>query len=235
MTEWSTETGRKALLKSFINGFCACRDEIDAGITPGSYGFYVEFRHAAGRRGEVFACDAFPADLLQALKPDEWLTVLGDPDRVLPRGQGALSVLADELFMIADISALEQSPEAAEAYLLSSADQIAAFNASGEAYPFEPNDRAFLFAVIIGGSIAATARYGVADAGDIVVDRVATAPAFRRRGLARRIMTAIAAHAARQGHRRALLISSKEGEALYRSLDYQPITPVRVFAIDRRD
>ena len=227
MSGWQTETGRKALLHSFIEGFRACRRGIV--VTPGSYGFHVAFHEAIGRSGEYFACEPFPADLLTKLKPDEWLTTLGDFDELVPRGHSSLKVLVDELFMLADIADLEKSTETLDDCLISDAAQIAAFNASGQIYPFEPNDRSFLFAVVVDGSVAATARYGVADPGDIVVDRVSTAPAFRRRGFARQVMTALAEHAAREGHRRALLISSQQGEPLYRGLGYQPVAPARVF------
>ncbi|MGE0279696.1 MAG: GNAT family N-acetyltransferase [Rhizobiaceae bacterium] len=228
MNDWQTETGRKALLYSFIEGFGACRK--GALVTAGDYGFHVALYDSPGRSGEYFACEPVSNELLTKLKPDEWLTVVGDVGRLMPAGQNGLKVLVDELFMLADIAALEQSSEEIEAFLVRDPAQIATINASGEISPFEPNDRSFLFVVTVEGSAAATARYGVADDGDIVVDRVSTAPAFRRRGLARRVMMALAAHAARAGHRRALLISSDQGEPLYRSLGYQVVAPVRVFA-----
>lgn len=227
MKAWQTETGRKALLHSFIEGFCACRK--GALITAADYGFHVTLYDSSSRSSEYFACEPVSNELLTKLKPKEWLTIVGDVDRLMPSGQTGLKVLVDELFMLADIAALEQSPDDIEACLVSDPARIAAFNASGEISTFQPNDRSFLFAVVVDGSVAATARYGVAADGDIVVDRVSTAPTFRRRGLARRVMTALAAHAARQGHRRAVLISSDQGEPLYRSLGYQPVVPVRVF------
>jgi GNAT superfamily N-acetyltransferase len=140
-------------------------------------------------------------ELLTKLKPKEWLTIVGDVDRLMPSGQTGLKVLVDELFMLADIAALEQSPDDIEACLVSDPARIAAFNASGEISAFQPNDRSFLFAVVVDGSVAATARYGVAADGDIVVDRVSTAPTFRRRGLARRVMTALACRAPRSSPR----------------------------------
>jgi GNAT superfamily N-acetyltransferase len=227
MNDWQTKAGRKPLLHSFIEGFRVCRK--GALVTEGDYGFHVALYDSTSRSGEYFVCEPVSTELLAQLKPDEWLTTLGEVDQLLPQGRIGLKVLVDELFMLGDIATLEQSPAEIETCLVSDPAQIAAFNASGGISPFEPNDRSFLFVMVVDGALAATARYGVADAGDIVVDRVSTAPAFRRRGLARRVMTALAAHAACHGHRRALLISSEEGEPLYRSLGYQPIAPVRVF------
>jgi len=227
MTDWQTEAGRKALLHSFIAGFGSCRK--GASVRAGDYGFHVALYDSPSRSGEYFACEPVSNELLANLKTDEWLTIVGDEAQLMPSGQAGLSVLVEELFMLAELAALDQSPDEIEACLVTDPAQIDKLNASGEISAFHPNGQSFLFVVVVDGSLAATARYGVADDGDIVVDRVSTAPAFRRRGLARRVMTALAAHAAREGHRRALLISSDQGEPLYRSLGYQPVAPVRVY------
>lgn len=102
---------------------------------------------------------------------------------------------------------------------------IDAFNASA---PFPPNPAAFLFAHRLDGQIAATARYGFASAHDIVVGRVGTADAYRRRDLAMQLLAAIAAHARQHGARRVWLVSAEAGRPLYRAAGFTALAPVAV-------
>ncbi|WP_027814335.1 GNAT family N-acetyltransferase, partial [Burkholderia cenocepacia] len=103
-----------------------------------------------------------------------------------------------------------------------------AFNASGAFPPFQPNPAAFLFAHRLDGQIAATARYGFASPRDIVVDRVGTAEAYRRRGLATQLLAAIVAHARHRGARRVWLISTEAGQPLYRAAGFTLLAAVAV-------
>ncbi|WP_322083468.1 GNAT family N-acetyltransferase [Burkholderia sp. BCC1972] len=73
-----------------------------------------------------------------------------------------------------------------------------------------------------------TARYGFASPRDIVVDRVGTADAYRRRGLAMQLLAAIVAHARQRGAQRVWLVSTEAGQPLYRAAGFMRLAPVAV-------
>lgn len=77
-------------------------------------------------------------------------------------------------------------------------------------------------AILCGGDVAATG-YAIAAAGVFVYDRIAVAPAHRRRGLGRCLMQALGA--ARRAPDPQILVATDEGRALYRALGWQVRAP----------
>lgn len=69
------------------------------------------------------------------------------------------------------------------------------------------------------GTVAASGTIAVVGP-DAIADRIETAPAHRRRGLGRAVMSALAEAALAQGARTGLLIASEEGQHLYTSLGW---------------
>ncbi len=62
---------------------------------------------------------------------------------------------------------------------------------------------------------------------DAVFDRIETTPGFRRQGLAAWVMGELTGYAVGQGAATGLLTASAEGGALYRSLGWERVAPVR--------
>ena len=97
---------------------------------------------------------------------------------------------------------------------------------------FEPPTGLFLVAEI-DGVPAGCGAWRVHAAGVVEIKRVYVAPAFRRRGLASVIMTALESTAARAGHRSVVLNTGREQPealALYADLGYGPIEGYGVYA-----
>ncbi|RDS97961.1 GNAT family N-acetyltransferase, partial [Burkholderia contaminans] len=146
-------------------------------------------------------------------------------------GAGRRARVTDGRFRAADMDGWAGDDGLGQGRACDTADAIDAFNASGAFPPFQPNPAAFLFAHRLDGQIAATARYGFASPRDIVVDRVGTADAYRRRGLATQLLAAIVAHARHRGARRVWLISTEAGQPLYRAAGFTPLAAVAVDAV----
>ena len=79
----------------------------------------------------------------------------------------------------------------------------------------------------------AQARTGAVREDVCWVSDVFTAPSHRRRGMARALMVHILAENARSGPPYNLLLASEAGFELYRSLDYESITPVVRLTLSR--
>ena len=62
---------------------------------------------------------------------------------------------------------------------------------------------------------------------DAVFDRIETTPEFRRQGLAGWVMRDLAGYAVGQGATTGLLTASASGAALYTSLGWERVAPVR--------
>ena len=62
---------------------------------------------------------------------------------------------------------------------------------------------------------------------DAVFDRIETMPGFRRQGLATWVMGELTGYAMGQGATTGLLTASAEGAALYTSLGWERVAPVR--------
>ncbi|OED14373.1 GNAT family N-acetyltransferase [Burkholderia sp. A2] len=224
---WSTFPRRKAAVRAFIAGYCAARDRRDAPLHDGPDGHVVQFDDAMGRPFEHFMIEGAPVAGAGPFAVGAWITRYGAAP-LPPALHGRTRRLTDEHFMVADIDELSGDDALAQTLACDTPDAIAAFNASGAFPPFQPNPAAFLFAHRVDGQIAATARYGFASPRDIVVDRVGTADAYRRRGLATQLLAAIVAHARRRGAQRVWLISTEAGQPLYRAAGFTPLATVAV-------
>ncbi|MET3214025.1 GNAT family N-acetyltransferase [Burkholderia sp. AU28863] len=224
---WSAFPRRKAAVRAFIAGYCAARDRRDAPLHDGPDGHVVQFDDAMGRPFEHFMIEGAPVAGAGPFAVGAWITRYGAAP-LPPALHGRTRRLTDEHFMAADIDELSGDDALAQTLACDTPDAIAAFNASGAFPPFQPNPAAFLFAHRVDGQIAATARYGFASPRDIVVDRVGTADAYRRRGLATQLLAAIVAHARRRGAQRVWLISTEAGQPLYRAAGFTPLATVAV-------
>ncbi|HHL4079098.1 GNAT family N-acetyltransferase [Burkholderia sola] len=224
---WSAFPRRKAAVRAFIAGYCAARDRRDAPLHDGPDGHVVQFDDAMGRPFEHFMIEGAPVAGAGPFAVGAWITRYGAAP-LPPALHGRTRRLTDEHFMAADIDELSGDDALAQTLACDTPDAIAAFNASGAFPPFQPNPAAFLFAHHVDGQIAATARYGFASPRDIVVDRVGTADAYRRRGLATQLLAAIVAHARRRGAQRVWLISTEAGQPLYRAAGFTPLATVAV-------
>ncbi len=91
-----------------------------------------------------------------------------------------------------------------------------------------------LFLVVeVDGVPAGCGAWRVLPSGDVEIKRVYVEPAFRRRGLARRIMAALESSAARAGHRSVVLNSGQqqpEALAMYAQLGYRAVPGYGVYA-----
>lgn len=97
---------------------------------------------------------------------------------------------------------------------------------------FDPPAGLFLVAEI-DGVPAGCGAWRVLSSGEVEIKRLYVEPAFRRRGLARRIMAALEDGAARAGHRSVVLNSGQqqpEALALYARLGYRPVPGYGVYA-----
>jgi len=223
---WSAFPRRKAAVRTFIAGYCAARDQRDATLHDAPDGQVVQFDGAMGRPFEHFMIEGAPAAGAGPFAIGAWITRYGAAP-LPPALHGRTRRLTNEHFMAADIGVLSGDDALAQALACDTPDAIAAFNASAFP-PFQPNPAAFLFAHRLDGQIAATARYGFASPRDIVVDRVGTADAYRRRGLATQLLAAIVAHARHRGAQRVWLMSTEAGQPLYRAAGFTPLAAVAV-------
>ncbi|WP_083237426.1 MULTISPECIES: GNAT family N-acetyltransferase [Burkholderia] len=225
--QWSTIAARKHAVRTFIDGYCAARNQITAIVTDHADGFAVRFNPEMGREYEHFMIEGAAMQDERAFAAGAWITQFGTI--ALPQAiRDKTCRLAAEHFMVADIARLAGSDELAASLACALDTDIEHFNACGKFPPFRPNPRAFLFAHRIDGQIAATARYGFASDNAIVIDRVGTADTFRRRGLASQLLKAIVSHARHRGAQRAWLVSTDAGEPLYRSAGFANIASVIV-------
>lgn len=97
---------------------------------------------------------------------------------------------------------------------------------------FEPPAGLFLVAEV-DGVPAGCGAWRVLPSGDVEIKRVYVEPAFRRRGLARRLMAALEDSAARAGHRSVVLNTGQqqpEAIALYERLGYRAVPGYGVYA-----
>lgn len=224
---WSAFPRRKAAVHAFIAGYCAARNRRDAPLHDSPDGQVVQFDGGMGRPFEHFMIEGAPASGDGPFAVGAWITRYGAVP-LPPALHGRTRRLSDETFMAAEIDALSGDDALARALACHTPNDIDAFNASDAFPPFQPNPAAFLFAHRLDGQIAATARYGFASPRDIVVDRVGTADAYRRRGLAMQLLAAIVAHARQRGAQRVWLVSTEAGQPLYRAAGFMRLAPVAV-------
>ncbi|MGU3781546.1 GNAT family N-acetyltransferase [Burkholderia metallica] len=224
---WSTFPRRKAAVRTFVAGYCAARDRRDAPLRDSPDGHVVQFDAGMGRPFEHFVIEGAPAHGDGPFAVGAWITRYG-ATALPPALHGRTRRLSDEHFMAADIGMLSGDDALARALACHTPADVDTFNADAPFPPFRPNPAAFLFAHRLDGQIAAAARYGFASARDIVVDRVGTSDAYRRRGLARQLLAAIVAHARQRGAQRVWLVSTEAGLPLYRAAGFTLLAPVAV-------
>jgi GNAT superfamily N-acetyltransferase len=101
-----------------------------------------------------------------------------------------------------------------------------------DAGDFRPPSGLFVVAEV-DGVPAGCGAWRVFPPGGVEVKRVYVEPAFRRRGLARRLMAALESSAAAAGHRSVVLNTGQqqpEALALYAELGYEPVPGYGVYA-----
>ena len=215
-------------LSSLVKGYAHARGLVGSRIAAAPYGVFVAYPPGAKQAAEHFAVRGRPPP--DPLARDVWLTVF-DPDRgpaePPPPGQVLVS---SEYFMAAPLPRPAE-PLACPVEELTTARALAELEADATYARAPAADEVFHFVVRLEGRIAAAAHYAFGEAGDIVVDRVATHPDFRRRGLGRTVMAGLLAHAHSHGATRALLLSTQAGEKLYTAMGFQTLATVAVYAV----
>lgn len=190
--------------------------------------------HAAGPRAEakaweyvVFAPDQAQLDTVVAAAledPARLLTVIAEPDSS-PLGEdlGGLALLSDEeKLMIADMAIQDvEDPITPDGYRASRQD----------------HDAWTLFTVTHEDDVAARGRMAVVD-DYCILDRIYTAPGYRRQGLGTFVTRALLAIAHEHNVAEGLLVATGDGQQLYEYLGWSVIGTVQVFgspgASDRR-
>lgn len=146
---------------------------------------------------------------------------LTDPDRIV-----ALDGLQRDTTTLVMQRALDHDWPLGDGVVRTSID---AAGAAGEdpipaaELPAPDRDSAMNGWVIVRDELAVAGAWSLVVNGDCGVYAVETVPAWRRRGLARALMQSLLGDAYRNGARTATLQSTPMGEALYRSLDFEPI------------
>ncbi len=141
-------------------------------------------------------------------EPGTWLKVCGPPEQVRPLLSAAWTVGAPEALMSVELGA--------QARVTPPDGYTAELRGTGDVHE----------AVVLAGTgVAAKGR--VAVCGHVaVVDVVQTGPAHRRRGLGTVVMSELTRAAAARGAKRAVLVASEDGMALYRRLGWTVTSPV---------
>ncbi|WP_219814324.1 GNAT family N-acetyltransferase [Rathayibacter sp. AY1D3] len=176
---------------------------------------------AESRTRERILVDPSPSALQacaeQTAGPREWMTVigLGDDARLAPAA-GLELVAGDESLM----AALLGPGSTAEGALLEGALLAGAV--------LEAADGVASVRLLVDGVVAAQGTAAVH--GTVaVLDRIETDARFRRRGLGRRVVDALTAWARSEGARSGLLVASTDGRALYLTLGWEVVAPVRIW------
>lgn len=215
-------------LLSLVKGYVHARGLIGSRISPAPYGVFVAYAPGSKQVAEHFAIKGRPMD--EPLQRDMWLTVL-DPDLgpadPPPEGQVLVS---SEYFMAAPLPR-PYDILAHRVEELTTALALAELEADPTYARAPACDGVFHFVIRLDGRIAAAAHYAFGGEGDIVIDRVATHPDFRRRGLGHALMTGLMDHAHARGARRALLLSTQAGEKLYSAMGFETLATVAVYAL----
>lgn len=134
-----------------------------------------------------------------------WLTVVGGIDRQALAAFGGLDRIARvETVMEAPLTAVPLPPDVV----------VDPDTGGGVAH----------VRVVVDGVAAARGQVAVVGR-DAVFDRIETNPAYRRRGLGRRVVDGLTAWSVAQGADVGLLLASEEGRALYRSAGWRDVAP----------
>ncbi|HEX2526989.1 MAG TPA: GNAT family N-acetyltransferase [Geminicoccus sp.] len=214
-------------VQAFLKGYLNARSAAGSELAVGEDLAIVRYRVPMGRPSELFCWGTRTKRL--PLERGMWLTLIGADAASWPRDlPRSMQKLADEYLMEAmlplgaEVAADIQVHELADAS--GAARRVAARPAAGAVHA-----AVAYFGAETNGTLAATARFGWADRGLVVVDQVLTQPAFRRRGMGEALMAAMSARAGALGAARMLLISSEEGRRLYERVGFRLLAPVAVY------
>jgi GNAT superfamily N-acetyltransferase len=223
------------LVLCFLEGYLRARDQAGSTLVRGDGQVQIQYRTPDGRPSELFCWKAPPNPV--TLKHGMWLTLVGD-EAIDGLGEAGRSLhrLASEYLMEAQLPLHAAVAAGIHVDAMVDPDEIDAINAAGAFAPIPKaaarRGDAMFFRAMTDEVVAATARYGHAQPGVVVVDQVFTLPEFRRRGLAEALLSTMAKQAIRDGKTRMLLISSEQGRALYERVGFRMVAPVAVFATD---
>lgn len=169
--------------------------------------------NAKSRADEFFVAEPTAAELealadLASGRQDAWVTVLGRQPAPIPAALEPLTH-AERMMTVAltPPGAPDTLPEGVHLEIL-----------DGVAHA----------TVTIDGELAARGQV-VVSGSDAVFDRISTEEGFRRRGLASRVMSALAGRAYADGATTGLLMASVEGRSLYAALGWREIAPLQTF------
>ena len=206
-------------LASFVAGYLRNRAQWPlAHVTPSPCGLTVRYGPAMGRQVEHFIDTEIEHGGVAPCAGD-WLTLFGDgPLPAMPPGLHA-RWRAAEFFMASCVGKLRHPP----------GDDTGRF---GDPKTDFPTPETAVFRHEADGRTLARACCAMGLDRDVVVDRVATDPAFRGQGMARSLLRAVVDWALARVGERVLLISSLDGHRLYRGLGFDTVASVRVFVVE---
>ena len=162
---------------------------------------------AATRAVERIVAQPTPAELTrlvdETIAPDVWLSVVGPLDGVARETLARLDAVTHaERMMTSQVSARPLP--------------------AGVIVDGDGDGRVVHVRVEVDGVVAARGQAAVVGE-DVVFDRIATEPDFRRRGLGRRVMAGLEHGAAARGATTGLLFASVDGRRLYESLGWREV------------
>jgi GNAT superfamily N-acetyltransferase len=218
-----SRTDLRRSIESFVDGYLHARAQASiANVAHASWGLTVRYGPGMGRPIEHFVAEAQDGFDATLLRDGDWLTLFGE--QALPAAPAGLVAQprASEFFMASDLDVLSRRLDEAEGRF-----------AVAPAYePATPG--ACVFRHAAEGRTIASVCCALGRGDDVVVDRLATDPAWRGRGLARNVLRAATDWARARGRRRMRLIASLDGYRLYRKLGFETVAPVRVLALEGR-
>lgn len=199
----------QAFTERWVSGWATSRR---LALRPDGDGWHVTVDAPTRREEYVVAEPSGPEALrlarLVADDPASWLTVIGAAHR---DAHGALHAL-DRIGRVETVMQARLTPsEVPDGVLLE-----------------EDGEDVAHVRIEVDGQLAARGQVAVRGR-DAVADRIETEEAFRRRGLGRRVMTALTAWATAHGADRGLLLASEQGRALYRSLGWTDVTSATTY------
>lgn len=208
-------------LESFVAGYLRNRAQWPmARVTPLPCGLTVRYAPGMDRRAEHFI-DTTAEHGGVAPCAGDWLTLLGEgPPPAMPAGL-YLRWRAAEFFMTAGLDALRGQLDGDTGQF---ADPKTDFPTPESAVFRHAEDARTLARVCCAMGLGR----------DVVIDQVATDPAFRGRGMARSLLRAAVDWALARGGERVLLISSLDGHRLYSRLGFDTVASIRVFVLEAR-
>ncbi|MEU4834303.1 GNAT family N-acetyltransferase [Streptosporangium sp. NPDC023615] len=157
----------------------------------------------------------------EPVAPGTWLKVCAVPETVAAVLPAGWAVRDPEYMMTASLRLAE--PSAPAGYTL----RVTTRGAVTDAEVLAAGEQVAGGEAVLAAGEQVAARGRIARTGPFaIVDQVETGPSHRRRGLGRLVMDALCSHAAAQGARTGVLVATRDGRALYRSLGWTSHAPV---------